>query len=280
MDRRTSGSLMLSAGAGVVVVAVLIEVWQDRNPYTIASSITLPAIVGELGGIALLALGYSRWLGDLEPAVRWRAGLIGTVLASALAVGAFVWQIRSGLPGGGNLDLDAYAAGALVFLGVAVVARGVASLAGADDEPPARTPTLRSAGLGVGCVATGVVLLALAIATVPWLDGPIRHANSLYALITIETAGAGAWLLLVGYTCAVRGLAGPALRVARILGVGAGAALVAAGGLWGSSSSRIVDSGMIAAVALVVAGVGLVALSLRRTDDPLVPLSRPRSSTD
>lgn len=280
MDRRTSGFLMLWAGAGVVVVAVLIEVWQDRNPFTIASSVTLPAIVAELGGIVLIALGYSRWLGALEPTERQRAGLIGTALASALAVGAFVWQIRSGLPGGGNLDLDAYAAGALVFLGVAVVARGIASLAGADQERSTETPALRSMGLGVGFAGLGVVLLAVAVVTVPWLDGPIRHANSLYALITLETGGSGAWLLLVGYVSAARGLVGAPLRAARILGVGAGAALVAAGGLWGSSASRVLDSGIIAATALVVAGIGLVALSLRRTGDPLVPLSQPRSSTD
>ncbi len=262
------------------MVGVLIEVWQDRNPSTIAQGITLPTFVAMLVGIALVTIGFGRCLAGLEPRARRIAGLGGSVLAAALGLGAVAWQLRAGLPSGGNLDLDSYAAGALAFLGVAIVARSIVSLAGPEAGRPNEATDVGGWGLGAGLGAAGAAALAVAVATVPWLDGPVHHVTSLYALLTIEAGGAGTWFVLAGYGSAVRDLAGPALRAARRLGFGVGAALAAAGGLWWGASARVVDAQLIACVALVLAGIGLVALALRRTDEPIAPVARLRSAPD
>lgn len=282
MKAPTLGLVLLAVGAAIEVVGAAAEIWQDQDVYTISSSITLPAFLGMIVGIPLISRGYGRVIRTVGGDAFTGLVTVGSVVGSALWIGAIWWQVTAGLPSGGNLDLDSYAAAALLFVGTALLARGTAEVAGSGRERSAwslrtlvegpgrergRTALRpRSAAIAAGLAGVGGALLTVALVTVGWVNQHAVSTNSLYLLIGTETGGSGAWFLLVGYFGLLRSLPNAPQRVARVLGIGAGAALVLGEGLSWELSAPSVDASFVAALAVVIAGAGLVLLSARPTD--------------
>ena len=278
MSRRSVGPILLAVAVVLVVGGAALEIWQDRDVYTISPMITLPAILAMIVGVPILSRGFARTVRQLPPTSAGWAIRLGSIVGVLLWSGALWWQLTVGLPRSGNLDLDAYSAGVILFVGVALLAQCVSLYtpgrggppAGTSDDIPVPATVAGRAGVSfwhrawptVSAATLGAVLLMTSVLAAGWLDRQAANINPLYLLGVIETGGSGAWFLLVGYFGILRSLdAGPRSLVTSS-GVVGGGVITVLGILWGDWVSPHVDAVWVASVAFVLTGLGLVLLSV------------------
>jgi hypothetical protein len=293
MEKRQGwGLVILLAGALVELAGVAIEVWQDRDVYTIAQSITLPTYAAMIVGVPLVSRGFGVGVRTLEPSSAKIAEGTGALVGSILWVGAIWWQIRIGLPSGDNFDLDSYSAVVILFLGVALLARSVdlhlrppqgspvrqgvrKDTANGGTEPLADRPG-RGPLLPWALIAPAILLLGVSLAFVGWLTQRATEGTPLYLVIAIELGGSGAWFLLVGYRVLLRGLTARPKRAAFIGGAVGGVALAVGGAFWWGLGVALSDvlrlvhgtapvGGVIRWIdflALLISGIGILVLAV------------------
>lgn len=282
MERRWPGLVLLAAGAALELVGAAVEVWQDRGIYTTSSVIMFPAFLVMVVGVALLSRGYRSLTLSLGTVGRVRAGTAAAAVGIAIWVGAVAWQLDVGLPSG-NLGAECLATGALLFVGVALVAGAVAALGGSGAAPAGVAPVAPGGGSTASAVATplarrpwaaatlaggGAVLLGVAVATLGWSNSGGSAASVVHLLVTVETAWTGAWWLLVGYYWVLRDPTLPRRGIEGVSGLGVGSALVASLVLGWPSSTFASNPDLAASLALALSGLGLLALVLRLRAGP------------
>ena len=290
--RRRWGLILLLVGAVIELTGVAIEVWQDRDVYTIAQSVTLPTYAAMIVGVPLVSRGFGLCVRTLKPSSATMAVASGALVGSILWIGAIGWQIRVGLPTGDNLDLDTYSALVILFVGVALIAQSVNLRLRPRSVPPGTDATRRAPTTGGiepladrpasgpmlawTLIAPAILLLGLSLASAGWLTQHATEGTTLYLVLAIELGGSGAWFLLVGYRSLLRGLPfGPQLA-AVIGGAAGGPVLAVADALWwgvGAAPSNVLRllQGIasigrvirwIDFLALMISAVGILVLAL------------------
>ena len=231
---RRSGAIWIVLGIVLCVVAVQIDIWEERDVYTITQTITLPAFALLILGCWLGVAGYRR---ILRGSTGWaHAVALGAGFATSPTLGllAYDWQLAHGV----YPYLLAYDAGILLFAGVALAIVSVfeepqmdSNAAGTLSETashPRSFSRIAEAG-GTGMVVAAVCLYGEFAYSLSWLNTRIISVDPSYDLLALEVLGSAAILLGLGY----RSVMGTWTRQRRAIGQFAG--LVAGGALFAST---------------------------------------------
>jgi hypothetical protein len=247
------------------------EVVEDQDVYTISTSISLPAALGIVIGLALVVTGYSLVLRRTDGAARRAAFGVGVALGVVVFVGSWWWLLTYGL----SAALEAYSAGIVLFGGAALVQVGGRfataprlSLATRyplklENAPP--PPLFSSPGarltVAIALVGGAVVLLGEMALNVGWLNNRATTVDPIYQIFAIGLMGPAAWWLATGYSGLIDNLSSRHAHWVGFAGIGVGVAFVLGGYGWWSGWSLYPELGQVIFILLTITGLGLCLFS-------------------
>ena len=229
---RRPGATWIALGIAFCAVAVLVDLWEERNVNTISQAITLPALALLILGCGLGVVGYRRVLRDSAGqarAVGWGVGL-GTGLVISLI--AYAWQLAHGV----YPPLLAYDAAVLLYGGIALSTMTVLEepRVGLNEYSTRSVPAGRSwsfSGMrpacGVGMVVAAACLYLGFGYSLSWLNTQVTSVDPSYALLALEVLGSAAILLGIGYRSAIATWTRRRRAIGQLAGLAAGLALFA-----------------------------------------------------